>query len=106
MGHPPSVSWTTRPLTQGGASGHDFGIGFISPKDSSWSTLDVGDTHYLHDLEDITMRYPDRAFFSSESFAASIYEDWALVTDNAALIGDFARTAWDHTGEAGVGSPG
>ncbi|MFB7893621.1 glycoside hydrolase family 2 TIM barrel-domain containing protein [Microbacterium sp. NPDC056044] len=95
----------TRPITQGGSSGYGFGIGFMGPDDPSWKLLDVGDTHYLHDLEDITSRYPDRAFFSSESFAATMHDDWALVTDTPAMFGDFAWTGWDHLGEAGVGQP-
>lgn len=95
----------TRPITQGGASGYGFGVGFTGPKDPHWRVLDVGDTHYAHDLGNLQQEHPDKAFIASESFAASIYEDWQLVLDTPAMIGDFAWTAWDHIGEAGVGRP-
>ena len=54
---------------------------------------------YELDLE----RYPNRIICGSETYPPAIDQNWALVKNNTALIGDFGWAGWDYLGEPGVG---
>lgn len=68
---------------------------------------DLGDEHYKTGTDFTVSRTlnPDRVIVHSESYPASIYDDWAFEEANPWLIGNFVWTGWDHIGEAGVGTP-
>jgi beta-galactosidase len=48
--------------------------------------------------------YPAHAITQSESFPATIYEDWKLMQDNPWFVGNWVWAAWDYIGEAGCGA--
>ena len=47
--------------------------------------------------------FPNRVIVTTESYGPSIDTEWAGVTDNSHVIGDFAWTGWDYLGEVGLG---
>ncbi|ONH50302.1 glycoside hydrolase [Frankia sp. CcI49] len=49
--------------------------------------------------------FPERILVGSETFPGALDVLWELVEKHPQVIGDFAWTAWDHLGEAGVGRP-
>ena len=48
-------------------------------------------------------KHPYRIFYGSETFAADLDVNWALVEKYPFVVGDFCWTAWDYLGEAGCG---
>lgn len=92
----------TRPVCQGGAQGIWFFAG-PNPRSDADAYTDLGDIHYLHDYGARPLANPGKAFLQSESFPATTYDDWKLVTDNDFAIGDFVWTGWDYLGEAALG---
>lgn len=48
-------------------------------------------------------RRPNRILVGSETFIGSLDRIWPLVEQYPTVIGDFAWTAWDYLGEAGLG---
>lgn len=73
----------------------------------SFSVLDVaglnyGDGRYVLDRT----LFPHRIIAGTETFPAQIAKNWALVSSNDHVIGDFTWTGWDYLGEAGLGSVG
>ena len=47
--------------------------------------------------------HPDWVFVGSETFPAALDENWAVVSRNPYVLGDFCWTAWDYLGEVGCG---
>jgi beta-galactosidase len=96
----------TRPLTEGGWAG-DWSLlpQSRTVNSSIWSYLDLGDQHYQHDDSVLHAAHPDRALLQSESFPATLYDDWKLVTNNKYAVGDFTWTGWDYLGESAIAGP-
>ena len=96
----------TRPLTEGGWAGDWILLPQSQTLNSSiWSYLDIGDQHYQHDDSVMHTGHPDRALLQSESFPATLYDDWKLVTNSKYAVGDFTWTGWDYLGESALGGP-
>jgi beta-galactosidase len=75
--------------------------------EESFAVLDVaglnyGDGRYELDRD----LFPGRVLVGTETFPSRIARNWALVTANDHVIGDFTWTGWDYLGEAGLGSVG
>jgi beta-galactosidase len=91
----------TRPISVGGTTA---------------SYADVDDVHYgnsssqlsgmpASDSVDSThSSYPTHAVTQSESFPATVYDDWKLMQDNPWFVGSWVWAAWDYIGEAGCGA--
>jgi beta-galactosidase len=94
----------TRPLCQGGAQGI-WRVPSTSDRSDADAYTDVGDIHYQHDYGGKPAANPGKAWIQSESYAATIYDDWKLVAANKFAIGDFIWTGWDYLGESGIGVP-
>lgn len=45
----------------------------------------------------------ERAFFGSETYPKSLYQNWQMVKKLPNLAGDFMWTAWDYLGEVALG---
>ncbi|MDD2213162.1 MAG: hypothetical protein PHR21_01270 [Oscillospiraceae bacterium] len=61
--------------------------------------LNYGSRHYQKDIE----KYPDRIIVGSETVFQDLPYNWERVKQYKAIIGDFAWTAIDYLGEAGIG---
>ena len=48
-------------------------------------------------------RFPNRIMLGSETYPPELANNWSLVEKYPQILGDFAWTAWDYLGEAGVG---
>ena len=95
---------TTRPITAGGTTG-------------SGSYSDVLDVHYGNWTSQLSGQpAPNtvlsthasaltKAVVQSESFSASIYDDFKLAEDHKWMVGSFVWTAWDYLGESGISAP-
>ena len=95
----------TRVITEGGWAGQWVLMAQDAIATSKWDYLDLGDVHYQHDYSILHASRPDRALLNSESFPATMYEDWQLVINNPFAIGDFTWTGWDYLGESALGRP-
>ena len=74
------------------------------PLDEAFSYLDVAGYNYGHFRYFTDAKtYPQRILLGSETFPASLYDNWSMCGALPQLIGDFSWTAWDYIGEAGVG---
>lgn len=71
----------------------------------AWSTTTMGDVHYKTDLSAEHAAHPDKIISQSESYPATIYDDWKFEQDHPWAVGNFVWTGWDHIGEAGLGVP-
>lgn len=70
----------------------------------SFGVLDIAgmnylDARYVMDKE----LFPHRVIVGTETFPTRIDHNWALVTENAHVIGDFTWTGFDYLGEVGLG---
>lgn len=66
--------------------------------------LDILGLNYAASRYDTDTRdYPDRMMVGSETLIGELPYNWERVKKYKALIGDFAWTAWDYLGEAGIG---
>lgn len=68
------------------------------------SSVDVVGYNYLtarHVLEH--QLHPDRIVIGSETYPPEIPRLWAIVKENAHVLGDFTWTGFDYLGEAGIG---
>ncbi|SFR29185.1 Glycosyl hydrolases family 2 [Lentzea waywayandensis] len=75
--------------------------------EESFSVLDVAGLNYGDGRYEIDRElFPNRVIVGTETFPSRIARNWALVTSNDHVIGDFAWTGWDYLGEAGLGSVG
>lgn len=69
------------------------------------SLLDIAGYNYgLVRYKKDTRKYPNRVMLGTETFAPQIYENWKMVKQIPAVIGDFIWTGWDYIGEAGFGA--
>jgi beta-galactosidase len=73
--------------------------------EEAMSQLDIAGYNYAHarygmDLE----RHPQRLIVGTESIPAKLDEAWTLVESDPRVLGDFAWTAWEYVGEAGLGA--
>jgi beta-galactosidase len=74
--------------------------------EESFGVLDIAgmnylDARYVADKE----AFPNRVIVGTETFPTKIDGNWALVRDNAHVIGDFTWTGYDYLGEVGIGRP-
>ncbi|MEW1835959.1 glycoside hydrolase family 2 TIM barrel-domain containing protein [Microbacterium sp. NPDC079995] len=63
------------------------------------SGINYSESRYAVDAE----RHPDRILIGSETFPGALDRLWPLVEQYPTVLGDFAWTAWDYLGEAGIG---
>jgi len=88
----------TRPATQG-ATPHD------APSDPQYKYTDVSDVHYnFTDKLALRATYPDKPMTQSESWPATIYDDWQFALDNSWFVGSWVWVGWDYMGESGAGA--
>ncbi len=72
--------------------------------EESCGDLDLSGYNYMRGVYDIYKEhYPNRVFYGSETLPPDIDLNWEKVKSIPACIGDFAWTAWEYIGEAGVG---
>ncbi|MCS5735892.1 glycoside hydrolase family 2 TIM barrel-domain containing protein [Herbiconiux daphne] len=70
----------------------------------SFGVLDVAGMNYLDArYESDRELFPNRVIVGTETFPTRIDHNWALVRENAHVIGDFTWTGWDYLGEVGIG---
>ncbi|SFR84512.1 Glycosyl hydrolases family 2, sugar binding domain [Agromyces sp. CF514] len=72
--------------------------------EESFAVLDIagmnyGDARYELDRE----LFPNRIIVGAETWPTDIDKNWALVTANSHVLGDFTWTGWDYLGETGIG---
>ncbi|WP_394551956.1 glycoside hydrolase family 2 TIM barrel-domain containing protein [Agromyces sp. MMS24-JH15] len=72
--------------------------------EESFAVLDIagmnyGDARYELDRE----LFPNRVIVGAETWPTDIDKNWALVTANSHVLGDFTWTGWDYLGETGIG---
>lgn len=72
----------------------------------SFGLLDIAGMNYL-DARYVMDRalFPNRVIVGTETFPTNIDRNWALVTENSHVIGDFTWTGFDYLGEVGIGRP-
>lgn len=93
----------TRPICQGGGQGVlEKTSQDRNPADEY---TDVGDVHYHHSYGGKPAANPGKAWLQSESFPATMYDDYELMMAHDFAIGDFVWTGWDYLGESGIGTP-
>ncbi len=74
----------TRPATQGATP-------FDSAADPQYDYTDVTDVHYgFTDRAALRAKFPDRVMTHSESWPATIYDDWKYAQDNPWFVGSSA----------------
>ncbi|MBS1907863.1 MAG: DUF4982 domain-containing protein, partial [Actinobacteria bacterium] len=61
--------------------------------------LNYGDVRYEMERRE----HPNRIVVGTETFPSRIDRNWALVTENPHVLGDFTWSGWDYLGEVGVG---
>lgn len=97
----------SRPVTQ--AAGP-----FATLTDPLYQYVDVSDFHYDNPprgtappatAASLHAAFPNKAVTKSESWPATIYDDWQLTQNNAWFVGAWVWAAWDYLGEAGTGAP-
>lgn len=70
----------------------------------SFGVLDIAGMNYLDGRYEMDKElFPNRVIVGTETFPSRIDHNWALVTDNAHVIGDFTWTGFDYLGEVGLG---
>jgi beta-galactosidase len=88
----------TRPATQGATP-------FDTPADPQYKYTDVSDVHYdFTDKLALRAMYPDKPMTQSESWPATIYDDWQFALDNSWFVGSWVWVGWDYMGESGAGA--
>lgn len=72
----------------------------------AFGLLDVAGMNYLDArYESDKELFPNRVIVGTETFPTQIDRNWALVSGNAHVIGDFTWTGFDYLGEVGLGRP-
>lgn len=67
-------------------------------------TVDIIGYNYMENrLERDLIRFPDKLFVNTETFALSAFTTYNQLKDNPRILGDFVWTAWDYFGETGIG---
>ncbi|WP_417504619.1 glycoside hydrolase family 2 TIM barrel-domain containing protein [Microbacterium sp.] len=70
----------------------------------SFGVLDIAGMNYLDGRYEMDEElFPNRVIVGTETFPTRIDHNWALVTENAHVIGDFTWTGFDYLGEVGIG---
>ena len=70
----------------------------------SFGVLDIAGMNYLDGRYVMDKElFPHRVIVGTETFPTRIDHNWALVTENAHVIGDFTWTGFDYLGEVGIG---
>nr|WP_314840788.1 glycoside hydrolase family 2 TIM barrel-domain containing protein [uncultured Microbacterium sp.] len=70
----------------------------------SFGVLDIAGMNYLDGRYVMDKElFPNRVIVGTETFPTRIDHNWALVTENAHVIGDFTWTGFDYLGEVGLG---
>lgn len=70
----------------------------------SFGVLDIAGMNYLDGRYEMDKElFPNRVIVGTETFPSRIDHNWALVTENAHVIGDFTWTGFDYLGEVGLG---
>lgn len=70
----------------------------------SFGLLDIAGMNYLDGRYELDKElFPNRVIVGTETFPTRIDHNWALVTRNAHVIGDFTWTGFDYLGEVGIG---
>ncbi|MFJ2503522.1 glycoside hydrolase family 2 TIM barrel-domain containing protein [Microbacterium sp. NPDC087592] len=70
----------------------------------SFGVLDIAGMNYLDGRYVMDKElFPNRVIVGTETFPTRIDHNWALVTENAHVIGDFTWTGFDYLGEVGIG---
>ena len=91
----------TRPVSQGAQP-------FTSITNPMYQYVDVADVHYdlpSPNKDALHAAYPTKAMTQSESWPATIYDDFQLALDNPWFVGSWVWAGWDYLGEAGAGAP-
>ena len=89
---------STRPAAQGATP-------FDSVADLQYVYTDISDVHYnFTDKLSIRNKYPNRPMTQSESWPATIYDDWKYAQDNSWFVGSWVWVGWDYMGESGAGA--
>ena len=67
-------------------------------------TVDIIGYNYMENrlLRDL-VRFPDKLFINTETYALSAFTTYAQLKDEPRILGDFVWTAWDYFGETGIG---
>jgi beta-galactosidase len=95
----------TRPVTAGVCIFWERPNRPWSDVDPSFTYFDVcGYNYQLQQYSSDHVRFPSRVIVGTESYPASIYDNWKAVVEFPWVIGDFVWTGMDHLGEAGIGS--
>lgn len=72
--------------------------------EESFAVLDVAGMNYADARYELDRElFPNRVIVGAETWPTRIAENWALVTANSHVIGDFTWTGWDYLGETGIG---
>lgn len=79
--------------------------------DSDWEIYDplaaqfdiIGYNYLIQKHAADHARVPDRIIMQTESYSKDTFRNWAVLTDNNYIIGDFVWTALDYLGESGIG---
>ncbi|MCD7817728.1 MAG: DUF4982 domain-containing protein [Lachnospiraceae bacterium] len=72
--------------------------------EEAFSQVDIAGYNYAANrYESDIERFPNRILLGSETHAPELAYNWSLVKKYPQILGDFAWTAWDYLGEAGVG---
>jgi beta-galactosidase len=91
----------TRPLTEAFP-----GATYTPATDAVFSQLDVGGYNYnlVQNQEKDHSRVPTRIMMTTESMAATAFDQWQAVKDHPYIVGEFLWTAMDYLGESGIGA--
>lgn len=90
-----------------GASEQDFAASDIATArlEEPMSQLDVSGYNYAHGRYELDIqRHPQRLLLGTEVAPNKLDETWDLVERHPQILGDFAWTAWEYLGEAGLGA--
>lgn len=63
----------------------------------------VGYNYMIHKHATDHARVPERVMMQTESYPRDAFRNWALLTDNSYIVGDFVWTGMDYIGESGIG---
>lgn len=69
------------------------------------SQLDIAGYNYAYGRYELDIeRHPQRLLLGTEGLPNKLDEVWPLVQQHAQVIGEFGWTAWEYSGEAGLGA--
>ena len=91
----------SRPVSQGATP-------FATITDPMYQYVDVADVHYdmaVLDKNALHADYPTKAVTQSESWPATMYDDYQLAVANPWFVGSWSWVGWDYIGESASGAP-